>query len=108
MQVTAKVLDDFRAHKTIRIFGIIMILNVFVSVLTDLPDFSVSTSPDTTTSTSPPVSPSVRSTSVSLPQTPPAATLRPPSACDCTGSCTLNALSATAYTDSAEQSDEER
>ncbi len=53
MQVTAKVLDDFSAHKTIRVFGIIMILNVFVSVLTDLPDFSVSTSPATTTSTSP-------------------------------------------------------
>ncbi len=34
--------------------------------------------------------------------------LRPPSACDCTGSCALTALSATAYTDSAEQSDEER
>ncbi|KAL0153948.1 hypothetical protein M9458_050757, partial [Cirrhinus mrigala] len=34
-------------------------------------------------------------------------TLRPPSACDCTGSCALTALSATAYTDSAEQSDEE-
>ncbi|KAL0148720.1 hypothetical protein M9458_056047, partial [Cirrhinus mrigala] len=33
--------------------------------------------------------------------------LRPPSACDCTGSCALTALSATAYTDSAEQSDEE-
>ncbi len=31
-----------------------------------------------------------------------------PSACDCTGSCALTALSATAYTDSAEQSDEER
>ncbi len=30
------------------------------------------------------------------------------SACDCTGSCALTALSATAYTDSAEQSDEER
>ncbi|KAL0148713.1 hypothetical protein M9458_056040, partial [Cirrhinus mrigala] len=29
-------------------------------------------------------------------------------ACDCTGSCALTALSATAYTDSAEQSDEER
>ncbi|KAK9975805.1 hypothetical protein ABG768_021038, partial [Culter alburnus] len=29
-------------------------------------------------------------------------------ACDCTGSCALPALSATAYTDSAEQSDEER
>ncbi|RXN24632.1 E3 ubiquitin- ligase TRIM39-like protein [Labeo rohita] len=36
------------------------------------------------------------------------ASLRPPSACDCTGSCALTALSATAYTDSAEQSDEER
>ncbi|XP_050961160.1 deleted in malignant brain tumors 1 protein-like [Labeo rohita] len=34
--------------------------------------------------------------------------LRPLSACDCTGSCALTALSATAYTDSAEQSDEER
>ncbi len=34
--------------------------------------------------------------------------LRPPSACDCTGSCALTDLSATAYTDSAEQSDEER
>ncbi|KAL0148701.1 hypothetical protein M9458_056028, partial [Cirrhinus mrigala] len=33
--------------------------------------------------------------------------LCPPSACDCTGSCALTALSATAYTDSAEQSDEE-
>ncbi|KAL0195584.1 hypothetical protein M9458_009156, partial [Cirrhinus mrigala] len=33
--------------------------------------------------------------------------LRPPRACDCTGSCALTALSATAYTDSAEQSDEE-
>ncbi|XP_059360609.1 scavenger receptor cysteine-rich type 1 protein M130-like [Carassius carassius] len=31
-----------------------------------------------------------------------------PSACDCFGSCALIALSATAYTDSAEQSDEER
>ncbi|RXN29757.1 scavenger receptor cysteine-rich type 1 M130-like protein [Labeo rohita] len=33
--------------------------------------------------------------------------LRPSSASDCTGSCALTALSATAYTDSAEQSDEE-
>ncbi|KAL0195614.1 hypothetical protein M9458_009186, partial [Cirrhinus mrigala] len=29
------------------------------------------------------------------------------SACNCIGSCALTALSATAYTDSAEQSDEE-
>ncbi len=48
---------------------------MFVSVLTDL---SVSTSPATTTSVSPPSSPSVRSTSVSLPQTPPAASLSVP------------------------------
>ncbi|KAL0195591.1 hypothetical protein M9458_009163, partial [Cirrhinus mrigala] len=60
-----------------------------------------STTPATTTSASPPVSPLVRSTSVTPPQTPPAV------ACDCTGSCALTALSATAYTDSAEQSDEE-
>ncbi|KAL0196205.1 hypothetical protein M9458_009777, partial [Cirrhinus mrigala] len=33
--------------------------------------------------------------------------LRHLSSCDCTGSCALTALSATAYTDSAEQSDEE-
>ncbi len=50
-------------------------LNVFVSVLTDLPDLSVSTTPATITTASPPVSPSVRSTSVSPPQTPPAASL---------------------------------
>ncbi len=55
-----------------------MNLNVFVSVLTDLPDLSVSTTPATTTSASPPVSPSVRSTSVSPPQTPPAASLSVP------------------------------
>ncbi len=57
-------------------------LNVFVSVLTDLPDLSVSTTPATITTASPPVSPpvspSVRSTSVSPPQTPPAATLSVP------------------------------
>ncbi len=47
-------------------------MNVFVSVLTDLP---VSTTPATTTSASSPVSPPVRSTSVSPPQTPPAASL---------------------------------
>ncbi|KAL0195644.1 hypothetical protein M9458_009216, partial [Cirrhinus mrigala] len=57
---------------------------------------SVSTAPATTTSASPPV----RSTSVTPSQTPPAV------ACDCTGSCALTALSAPAYTDSAEQSDE--
>ncbi len=51
---------------------------MFVSVLTDLPDLSVSTTPATTTSASPPVSPSVRSTSVSPPQTPPAASLSVP------------------------------
>ncbi len=53
-------------------------LNVFVSVLTDLPDLSVSTTPATTTSASPSVSPPVRSTSVSPPQTPPAASLSVP------------------------------
>ncbi|XP_052429813.1 antigen WC1.1-like [Carassius gibelio] len=37
----------------------------------DLPDVSVSTTPVTTSSASPPVSPSVRSTSVAPPQTPP-------------------------------------
>ncbi len=52
--------------------------NVFVSVLTDLPDLPVSTTPATTTSASPPVSPSVRSTSVSLPKTYPASTLSVP------------------------------
>ncbi len=51
---------------------------MFVSVLTDFPDLSVSTTPATTTSVSPPVSPSVRSTSVSPPQTPPAASLSVP------------------------------
>ncbi len=40
-------------------------LNVFVSVLTDLPDLSVSTTPATTTSASPPVSPPAVSLSVS-------------------------------------------
>ncbi|KAL0195626.1 hypothetical protein M9458_009198, partial [Cirrhinus mrigala] len=35
------------------------------------------------------------------------ASLCPHRACDCTASCALTALSATAYTDSAEQSDEE-
>ncbi len=70
VQVTAKGLDHFSAHNTIRVFGIIMILNVFVSVLPDLPDFSVSTSPATLTSISPPVQP----TSVS----PPAASLSGP------------------------------
>ncbi len=70
-----------------------MILNVFVSVLTDL---SVSTTPATTTSASSPVSPPVRSTSVSPPQTPPAASLSVPPVLDCTGSCALTyALSAT-------------
>ncbi len=49
-----------------------MIVDVFMSVLTDL---QVSTTPATTTSASPPVSPPVRSTSVSSPQTPPAASL---------------------------------
>ncbi len=48
---------------------------MFVSVLTDLSDLSVSTTPATTTSASPPVSPPVRSTSVSPPQTPQAASL---------------------------------
>ncbi len=52
--------------------------NVFVSVWTDLPDLSVSTTSATTTSASPPVSPPVRSTSVSPPQTPPAASLSVP------------------------------
>ncbi len=49
-----------------------MIVNVFV--LTDLGDWSVSTTPATTISASPPV----RSTSVSPPQTPPAASLSIP------------------------------
>ncbi len=57
------------------VFKTIMILNVFVSVLSDV---SVSTTPATTTSASPPVSPPVRSTSVSPPQTPPAASLSVP------------------------------
>ncbi|XP_016431521.1 scavenger receptor cysteine-rich type 1 protein M130-like [Sinocyclocheilus rhinocerous] len=43
-----------------------------------LPDVSVSATPATTSSASPPVSPSVRSTSVTPPQTPPAASLSVP------------------------------
>ncbi len=58
--------------------GAFIDLNVFVSVLTVLPDLPVSTTPATTTSVSPPVSPPVRSTSVSPSQTPPAATLSVP------------------------------
>ncbi|XP_016399641.1 scavenger receptor cysteine-rich type 1 protein M130-like [Sinocyclocheilus rhinocerous] len=52
-----------------------IISNVFVSVLADV---SVSPTPATTTSASPPVSPAVRSTSVTPPQTPPAASLSVP------------------------------
>ncbi|XP_026110264.1 antigen WC1.1-like [Carassius auratus] len=52
-------------------FYVFIICNMFVSVLADLSDVSVSTTPATTSSASPPVSPSVRSTSVSPPQTPP-------------------------------------
>ncbi len=52
-----------------------MAFNVFVS--TDISDLSVFTTPASTTSA--PVSPSVRSTSVSSPQTPPAASLSVPS-----------------------------
>ena len=44
---------------------------ICLSVLPDLPDLSVSTTPATTTSASPPVSQTVRSTSVTPPQTPP-------------------------------------
>uniref|UniRef100_A0A673I5W4 SRCR domain-containing protein n=1 Tax=Sinocyclocheilus rhinocerous TaxID=307959 RepID=A0A673I5W4_9TELE len=57
---------------------ICMIFNVFVSVLADLSDLSVSTTPASTSSASPPVSPPVRSTSVAPPQTPPAASLSVP------------------------------
>ncbi len=49
-----------------------------LSLFTDFPDLSVSTTSATTTSASPPVSPPVRSTSVSPPQTPPAASLSVP------------------------------
>ncbi len=59
----------------IGIFRTFIALNVFVSVLTDLPDLSVSTTPATTTSASPPVSPPVHSTSFSPPQSHPAASL---------------------------------
>ncbi len=55
-------------------FRAFIYFNVFVSVLTDLPDQSVSTTPATTTSVSPPV----RSTSVSPPKTYPASTLSVP------------------------------